>query len=37
VGLAAIPDPVVLDVGLTVRSGHKSMIIKKKKNKEKNQ
>ena len=28
VGLAAIPDPTVLDAGLTVRSCHKSVIIK---------
>jgi hypothetical protein len=27
-GLAAIPDPIVLDVGLTARSCHKSVIIK---------
>jgi hypothetical protein len=28
VGLALIPDPIALDVDLTVRSCHKSMIIK---------
>ena len=28
VGLAAIPDPIVLDAGLTARSCHKSVIIK---------
>jgi len=27
-GLAAIPDPIVLDVGLAARSCHKNMIIK---------
>jgi hypothetical protein len=30
--LVAIPDPIVLDVGLAARSCHKSVIIKKKKN-----
>jgi len=28
VGLAAIPDPIALDAGLTARSCHKSVIIK---------
>jgi hypothetical protein len=28
VGLALIPDPIALDVDLTARSCHKSMIIK---------
>jgi len=28
VGLAAIPDPIALDVGLAVRSCHKNVIIK---------
>jgi len=28
VGLSAIPDPIALDVGLTARSCHKSVIIK---------
>ena len=28
VGLAAIPEPVALDAGLTARSYHKSVIIK---------
>jgi len=28
VDLAAIPDPIALDVGLTARSYHKSVIIK---------
>jgi len=27
-GSAAIPDPIVLDVGLAIRSCHKSVIIK---------
>jgi hypothetical protein len=39
VGLAAIPDPIALDVGLTARSCHKSVIInrliKKKKQRKK--
>jgi hypothetical protein len=39
VGLTAIPDSIVLDVGLVARSCHKSMLIKyinlKEKNKEK--
>jgi hypothetical protein len=30
--MTAIPDPIVLDVGLAARSCHKSVIIKKKKN-----
>jgi hypothetical protein len=33
VGLAAIPDPIALDVGLVARSCHKSVIIKKIKKK----
>jgi len=28
VGLAAIPDPIALDVGLAARSCHKNVIIK---------
>jgi len=28
VGLAAIPDPIALDVGMAARSCHKSVIIK---------
>jgi len=28
VGLAAIPDPIALDVGMVARSCHKSVIIK---------
>jgi hypothetical protein len=36
-GLTAIPDPIVLDVGLVVRSYHKSVIIKKKKNQKEEQ
>jgi len=28
VGLTAIPDPIVLDVGLAARSCHKSVLIK---------
>jgi hypothetical protein len=28
VGLSAIPDPIALDVGLTIKSCHKSVIIK---------
>jgi len=28
VGLAAIPDPITLDVGLAARSCHKNVIIK---------
>ena len=34
-GLAATSDPRALDVGLAIRSCHKSVMIKKKKNKEK--
>jgi hypothetical protein len=37
VGLAATPDPIALDVGLTAMLCHKSVIIKKKKTKKKNQ
>jgi hypothetical protein len=37
VGLAAIPDPIALDVDLVARSCHNSVIIKKKKTKKKNQ
>jgi hypothetical protein len=37
VGLTAIPDLIVLDVGLAARSCHKSVLIKKKKTKKKNQ
>ena len=33
--LTATPDPEILDVGLTIRSCHKSVIIKKKKTKKK--
>jgi hypothetical protein len=33
VGLNTIPDPIVLDVRLTAKSCHKSVIIKKKKTK----
>jgi hypothetical protein len=37
VGLAAISDPIALDVVLAARSCHKNVIIKKKKTKKKNQ
>jgi hypothetical protein len=37
VGLTSIPDPIVLDVGLAVKSCDKRVIIKKKKIKKKNQ
>ena len=36
-GLTAIPDPIALDVGLAASSCHKSVIIKNKKTKKKNQ
>jgi hypothetical protein len=35
--MTATPDPRILDVGLAIRSCHKSVIIKKKKTKKKNQ
>jgi hypothetical protein len=35
VSLAATPDPRALDMGLTIRSCHKSVIIKKKKQRKK--
>jgi len=37
VGLAAILNLIVLDVGLAAKSSHKNIIIKKKKTKKKNQ
>jgi hypothetical protein len=37
VDLNTIPDPIVLDMRLAARSCHKSVIIKKKKTKKKNQ
>ena len=36
VGLATIPDPIGLDVGMVVRSCHKSVIIKQINQKERN-